>query len=285
MSRALREGRPEACLSDFKLDELVAGELDAAASREARAHVAACPSCAGRSAAREAERDAFQAEAPSFAELAELAARAGAKAPEQGAPSKVVPLAAPRPRGRRLLVAAGSVAAAGAIAAAAAFALFFRVDPAGDVAGDGTRIKGGARVGFFVKRGDAVARGASGERVAPGDALQLTYTTQAPAHLAVLSVDASGAASVYYPAGPRAERIEPGREVPLPSSVVLDDTLGEERIFALFCADPIEIEPVRAALAARPASLPFPSAALPSPPLPASCEVDAVTLHKIQRPR
>ncbi|MDC0678711.1 DUF4384 domain-containing protein [Sorangium atrum] len=246
--------RPEGCLSDLTLDELMAGQLDAAAAQEASAHVAGCPRCSARRSGMEAARASFTASAPPL--------RLARGAPAARAAEKV------RPPRRWLAPAAASALAA---AAAALFFFRFHAAPEGrDAEIPGERIKGAERIGFYVKRGGSVLPGGAGERLQPGDAIQFTYSSAEAGYLVILSVDGASQASVYYPSGPVAARIEPGREVLLPQSTVLDDTLGTERIFGLFCSEAIAVEPLRAALAAHP----------DAPPAPPGCDVDALTAEK-----
>jgi hypothetical protein len=101
---------------------------------------------------------------------------------------------------------------------------------------------------MWVRHGEAVRRAVPGEVVAAGDDVRFSVTTPRPAWVAVLSVDPAGRASIYFPEGPRAARIAPGADVPLPLATRLDATVGEERVLGLFCDGPIELEPVRAAI-------------------------------------
>jgi hypothetical protein len=66
----------------------------------------------------------------------------------------------------------------------------------------------------------------------------------------VLSRDGAGRGFIYFPMGPRAEHLEGGVEQALPLATRLDATLGEEQLFALACDQPVELEPLRAALEA-----------------------------------
>ncbi|KYG02418.1 hypothetical protein BE21_05215, partial [Sorangium cellulosum] len=175
-----------------------------------------------------------------------------------------------------------AVTAALGAAAVLAVALNVGVQPPDDPRGDdraarpppaeqGARIKGGSgRIGFYVARGDALAPGGPGEVVHPNDRLQFTYSTVDAGFFALLSVDGARKASVYFPAGDVAAPIEPGEQVPLPSSVVLDETLGAETVYGLFCESPVALEPLRAALEAAPER----------PPAPEGCRVDRVSLDK-----
>jgi hypothetical protein len=201
-------------LSRLRADQLLNDELAAVEAHAARAHVASCDRCTARIAEHERER-------------AELA----------------VPLASRR-RPRAAWIAAAAFAAAAVIVLVA-----LRARGPHGVDEGGTRLKGAPAIGFYVKHGDAVRRGADGELVAPGDAIELTATSARPAYLAIVSVDHAGTVSVYYPDAPVAAPIAAGAEQVLPTSVILDDVLGRERIYGVFCPDPIAVAEVRAAFA------------------------------------
>jgi hypothetical protein len=98
-------------------------------------------------------------------------------------------------------------------------------------------------LGMYVQHEGFVRRAAPGEVVSPGDALRFTATSPG-AYVAVLSLDPRGVASIYFPIA----AIPAGTDVALPSATRLDDTVGEERIVALFCDAPVDLEPVRASL-------------------------------------
>jgi hypothetical protein len=85
--------------------------------------------------------------------------------------------------------------------------------------------------------------------VYPGDRLRFELSASGPSHVAILSHDGAGAVSVYYPTGKRSARFDALRDHALESSVELDDTLGEETVYALFCAEPFELEPLLRELA------------------------------------
>lgn len=250
MQPILKRTRPLTCLSDYRLDQLVAGELDPRAEEESRAHLLGCANCAARLSAIEADRAAFLADPP----------------PLRVPPRRVT---------RRLLTWAPRIAAP--LALAAAVALWMRVQPPAVEPGDpaATRIKGKSRLGLYVKRGPAILPGASGDTVYPGDTLQFTTTVQREGvFVAVISVDGARKASVYYPGGPRAVKVEPGTDAALDQSTVLDDVLGPETAYGLFCDSPVELEPVRAAFEAAPEA----------PPIPAGCVVDRVSFTKRSAP-
>jgi hypothetical protein len=109
--------------------------------------------------------------------------------------------------------------------------------------------------------------------VVPGDALRFTYGATEGRYIAVLSLDGARRASTYYPAS-GAVRLEPsGAKVPLPLSTILDDTLGEETIYGVACAQPFDVEALRDALQRAP----------DRPPVVAGCDVARIVLHKEAR--
>jgi hypothetical protein len=235
----------EPCLSELVLDEYLAGELAAEASDHARVHLERCDHCTARRAERQADLRAFLQRAPTFAEHA---------ARVKGA------------RGKTLLPARSAVLAAASLLALAAAALLIVRSPRDY---DEIRGKGGARIGFYVKRGEHVARGAASQAVRTGDLLRFVYSAQADTHLALFNLDAR-AATVYFPARTdRAASIRKGTDVPLDFSVELDASPGVEHVHALFCPEPFALEPLRAELEAQRQLTP-----------PQSCTHHVITLHK-----
>jgi hypothetical protein len=199
-----------ACLSALHLDRFALGELDDAAADEVRAHLKSCARCS----------QAVESMRPR----------------EPLPPLRAVPV---RPRSRAIRLAA----AAAGLAAAASVLLMLRTPVPRE------RSKGsGFALGMYVQHGGEVRRAAAGEEVAPGDAVRFTVTAPADGYVAVLSLDAQGRGSIYYPAGPRAAPVPAGSDVALPLGTKLDATVGEERVVGLFCASPVELEPLRAAL-------------------------------------
>jgi hypothetical protein len=133
-----------------------------------------------------------------------------------------------------------------------------------------TRSKGKPALAFYVKHGEVVREGRPGEAVYPNDAINFTVSTDGPAFLAIISVDGAGKVSAYYPEGPAAAAIPAGRDQVLPRSVLLDDTLGLERVVGVFCDRPILVAELAAAVA-RDA-------------IPSGCVADAQTLDKRRTP-
>jgi hypothetical protein len=219
--------RSDDCLSDLAIDRLV-GE------REAHPHLGACERCASRFRELEQARDRFAATAPP------LALRTDASSKDQSPP---------RSEGRTQSSSEyGSLrrwAPIAAVALAASMAAIF-LRPAEDE--HGFRTKGGPQVAFYVKHGEQVRRGDDGEILSPKDAVRFAYTTERTYHLAVFSLDPAGRVSIYYPTDAETHPESPGAEIALPLSTVLDDSVGEERIWALFCEGSIDLPAIKSAI-------------------------------------
>jgi hypothetical protein len=156
--------------------------------------------------------------------------------------------------------------AAGLATAAAALGLWLVVTPdRGDESG--TRSKGKPAISFYWKHGDVTRKGGLREIVFPGDAIDFAVSTDRPAFLAIISIDGSRQASVYYPDGPVAAPLGVGRDQVLPLSVVLDDVLGLERVVGVFCDRAIPVDQLEAAVSHGTA-------------IPDGCESDALTIEK-----
>jgi hypothetical protein len=230
----LSRSRSETCVSDLLLDELLVGELTLSEERAAHAHLDACGVCSRRLQVLQEGRD---------------------------------PLPALPSRRARRWPSAARVALGGAVAAALAF---FVVHVPGATISS-TRTKGGPRLGYFVKHGADTHPGGAGEPVRAGDTLIFAATSPTPAFVAVFSHEGPGKASVYFPSGSRAEEVAAGRDVLLPLATVLDDTIGTEQLYGLFCSSAQPIEPLRSALASTGAL-----------PVPQGCRVDTLTLSKVR---
>jgi hypothetical protein len=232
MTMPLLERAWPACLSALQLDRWIVGELKQRESDLVQAHVSACESCARAVEAMRAQRDS--------AGLPRLRLLSIAPA--------ISPIGERRST-RRWRVRA---AAAAAGLAAAASLLLIVGPPHG-----GERIKGsGFALAMYVQHAGQVRRVGPGEAIAAGDAVRFTVTTPVQAYVAILSLDAKGRASVYYPVDATAQPLPAGEDMPLPLGTRLDDTVGEERVVGLFCSSPVPLEPLRARLEAGNASFP-----------------------------
>jgi hypothetical protein len=251
----LRHTRDEACPSTLVLDRWLAGELAPGKLEELEQHLATCARCQSLAQEMRRSRAAFSGGLPRW--LTEHAESAGR-------------LAGGRSRRRRTtaLLAAG-------LGLAAAFALWARgpIERGRGADSAATRSKGPPHVMLYVQHSESVRLASNGEHVVPGDGIEFAYSTDRGDYLAVVSIDGAHHASVYYARDGRAVPIEPARQSPVDQSTVLDATLGEEVLYALFCERPIEVGPVAGALEATPDRA----------PAPAGCVVDRHTLVKVAR--
>lgn len=240
----------DACLSDLVLDEWLADELAADARAKAAAHLDRCASCRARMDVIEAETAAFLSQAPTLSDHSGLLAEAHEV-------QRVLQ------RNRRVMLASSVLAMAAMVSLAV---VTQRADKE-------TRLKGSAHVDFFIKRGAQVTQGASGEVVHPGELLRFTYSSAQPTHLALINLDGKGA-TVYFPReGKTSVAMTPGKQAALDFSVELDEQVGTERVFAVFCPEPFEIGDVTAALTG------------PQPTPPSDCHLDVITLQKEALPQ
>lgn len=198
----MRREHPEACLSDLLLDRMLAGErLHRSERMHAEAHLRSCSACAQRKEALEGDARAFD-----------------------------VPFRLPLPQPRRSF--AWGLRLGFATAATAALFLVVRTDvPAPEV-----RSKGGGTLALIARSPDGtIERVLPGDSLAPGDAIRFEVRTSEPAVVAVLGIDAAGAVTPYV----EEVAVDAGGPQVLPGAILLDETLGPERLVALFCSEPL----------------------------------------------
>lgn len=218
---------PVHCPSELALDRLVVGELGQGS--DVAAHVSSCHTCAERVADRERCVAAFAGEVP----LAKLVGDADRKV---------------RAARRRKVWAA---AAAGMFAVVCATVVWRTIDgdsatraAAQDQGEDIIRRKGGLAMKVMAKRQDgSVSYVVSPATLAPGDAIQFAVTTDRPGYLAIVGVDAAGVVSPYVPdSSDTPLRLPAGADQLMDGSIILDDTRGFERIFAVLCHHRFEMQ-------------------------------------------
>ena len=261
MLEDLRQAPPEGCISDLEFDEWRALELAEHDAARLEQHVKECARCRRRHRQLEAEAAHFLEQYPRFEPSSTRELHASAW-------EKKTKLAGPRRRRVWALSSAGV-----ALAAAAAVLVVLRPAAMDQRALPDVRSKGGAHVGFFVKRGPRVVVGHDDQVVYPGDRLRFTLSTRSPRHVAILGLDTAKVATIYHPSGSKSERVDAVSAHALDSSVELDSTLGEERIWGVFCPASFEVEPLRRQLEK--------TGKLTAP---AGCTVDLLHLNKEAAP-
>lgn len=214
------------------LRSLAYGELTDAEAQAVQAAVDADPRARARLAALRAEAAAFTGDA------ATASVRILERLEEVEAPPPVA-LA-----GWRRLVPLFAVAAGALVVAP-----LVNDETSGPETTLTTRTKGGgAGLVMFVKDAEGVRRAQDGARLTAGDAIQFRYDAGGHPHLFVVSVDARGVVSPLYPDRAGASlAVQPEGTHVLEGSVILDDAVGPERIFAIFSDRPRRFEELEAA--------------------------------------
>jgi hypothetical protein len=220
MLKRQRAPLPDGCISDLTFHALASGELTLAP--EQAAHLGSCPRCGARHAELDGTHRALSEGMPVLA-------------PWTDGP----PVAQKRPP---LAVRYAPVLA---LAAAALLALWTgRGGPAGD-----TRGKGAVALDWYVRRGTQVLPSDAVPAARSGDVLRFVVTSPERPFVAVYAATDDGL-SVYFPPSAEAARLPDGaREVPLDGAVELDDASGDERLVAVFCAEPFLVQALMGAVA------------------------------------
>lgn len=264
----MRRRRSQGCASDLRLDRLLVGELSPSEVRALEAHLAACARCAARRRELAAEYASFAHNAVPFEALA--------AAMRERAPSfraRAAPRSGSRPRALVLRRVWAAVALAAAIGLGVLLVPRARLDvdrPITPNAGE-TRTKGAPlpSLRVHVRRAGAVFVWGAGEPLRPGDALRFELSASAPGHAAILARDAVGAVSVYHGWAP----VVAGEGQLLPGAVELDESLGRERVYAVWCARQGSLEGLLEAVRRAPEK----------PELPADCGLATYAFDK-ERP-
>lgn len=217
--------------SRFTLALRAAGDLGSAEAAFVDAHLVGCAACLA--AADEIERDCTDYGSRAEAEHARLVAALA-----------ITPQGIETARRSRRAVGIG--VAAVALAAAAAIALVVVVPRVREgvrgpdrIASEDIGFKGALAVRIVAKRGETQFAVRQGEVLEAGDALRFVVTAPEPGWVAVLSVEATGNVSVFYPAAdPWPLRIDDRGRRELPGSIILDDARGPETYVVLYSAAP-----------------------------------------------
>lgn len=223
MLKSLRPTVPDGCISDLTFDAWRAGELDAERTGALEQHLTQCEPCRRRQESIAGQATRFWEQAPAL------------PLPARAASVKVA---------RRRWLAPSALA----FSALAATVVWLRLAPESREDPEDARRKGPSHIAFHVQHEGSVKAGEDGQRVFPGDRLRFSITTGKPAHVAILSLDGAGVASVYFPPGKTSRSFGMVSGQPLDSSVLMDSTLGPEEIWALFCDTQFDLEPLRVQL-------------------------------------
>ena len=191
------------------------GDIDKDLSLRISEHLKVCPSCSDYIRKLETEKEAFLGIHP-FKEIA------FSEKPVQGnhlflrLTPKIYSLAA----SLLLFIAAG----------------YFFMQHTGPT----LRIKGEAGLKLFVKNVNGTIEKRAEQRYFPGEKIQFLYSCGGRNKFMLSSVDTSGTISQYYPSqGDSSVTLEPGQDIPLPHSILLDRYVGKELFIGIFSEKPM----------------------------------------------
>jgi hypothetical protein len=152
-------------------------------------------------------------------------------------------LSVARRRRQRRLTALGALAAG---IAAVGMGIFFALPRDDD--GAPIRLKGSDTLLVYCKRGNEVIQVLDGAILHPGDKIRFVHRSSRP-YLMVVNAEERGEVQPFYPfpAGDSV-RIPTGVRAELPGSIELDESVGTERVVAVFSERPLSFAEVRAAV-------------------------------------
>lgn len=251
---------------------LHAGELEGEEKKQVREHVSGCSTCS-----------AFLQELESFKEqFASTHSREGILASvRQRADKDSVEVSS---WWSRLFVAPHSLIWSASLVALLMLGLLFIYQNHGDdTDGSYTRIKGAEiSLSYLVAENGKPVLAKPGRILHPRDRIQFRLTAPRGGYVHIVGVDEAGTVTVYFPLPGVAPELYPGGSArPVPGSIILDDTLGKERVFVLICAGPIPREAlVQKVLSAAS----DPRQWISSQRLPLECQQRSILLHKDSSP-
>jgi hypothetical protein len=178
-------------------------------ARRIRTHLLACPSCRQYIETFGSENSSFLASRP-FEEIA-------------GSTTETRRAAAFRPW--RIYALAAS------LALAVTTGYFFLLQGPSQV----SRIKGAVGLELYVKNAQGEIEKRDQQVYTTGERIQFRYSCAGRNKFILLSIDTAGAITTYYPSqGDSSEVLEPGQDIPLPHSILLDDYNGKELFLGVF---------------------------------------------------
>jgi hypothetical protein len=211
------------CPRRFDLIRLTAGDGEEKEMQALRDHASSCPTCGAILTSLEKQQHDFLERRP-FSEVAPAFIEGGRKHAS-----------------RRRLVFRLVPAAAVVLLALGVIWLTLPTEP-------GIRTKGEISLAFYVQKGAEAVPGRSGGIYRENDRIQFTYSSGSHRYLFLVSLDDHGAVSNFnHKASDSSIPISPGSNRLLEGSIILDDSIGPERIFAIFSSTPLRFKEIKAA--------------------------------------
>jgi hypothetical protein len=212
-----------ACPRRFELIRLAAGDGEEQELATLRAHANSCPACGAILTSLEMQNKDFLERRP-FSKIAPALFQGGHK------------LAS-----RRRFVLRLVPATAAAVVLLALGVIWFALRPEPTI-----RTKGDIALAFYVQKGAEAVPGRSGGTYHENDRIQFAYSSGPHRYVFLVSLDDRGNVSNFnHRSATASVPIEPGSGRVLEGSIILDASVGPERVFAIFSNSPLQLEEVK----------------------------------------
>lgn len=220
----MADGGGASCLRAIELEAHRLGELPEERRAAVTAHLAGCADCQGRLGELDQDARRFASELNVAAASVQILAR----------------LEAERPRRAWLRWAAL------ALPAAAVLAVVSLRPPTPEPEPRGPLLKGGGPSLKMMLKGPAgVVPVGPEQALHAGDQIQFLYHAAGHAFVVVVEVDGAGAVTALQPGEhPESWPVQASGTHVLPGSIILDEAVGPERVFAVFSDAPLPVEVV-----------------------------------------
>ena len=207
------------CPRRFELIRLAVGDLSSQHLEDVRSHTLACQKCAQELARIEQQKQSFLSHHPWEKNSELLFMRVNTARISRRRPAWFFP----------------AIATVFAVGGVLCFLLFFKPEPST------IRTKGDVSLSFFVQRGTHIVPGVSGGEYQANDQIQCVYSSGPNHYLFLVSLDEKGRISNFnYQGKAQSIAIIPGNNQVLEGSIILDESNGLERVFAIFSDQPLE---------------------------------------------
>ena len=218
--------RPDDCPRRIDWVQVLTGEASAQAVAKMHRHAQSCERCRALVDSLQIQQDAFLKRHP---------------------PERMGPELSEKAR-ERIHTKSWITVLAPAAAAIAVLVVVLSVLPEPEPKQPGIRTKGVVSLEFFVQKGDEVLPGESGGIYRKDDRIQFVYSSGANRFLFLVSLDEYGRVSNFnHQASTSSVAIVPGNHKVLEGSIILDDTRGLERVFAIFSNHPLQLQEIEQA--------------------------------------
>jgi len=213
------------CPRQFELVQAISGVARPGKTEAILRHIDSCPRCDGIVKLLKQQHHDFMSRHPADITGPQLIARAR----EQKRSGRLALWLAP----------------AGAAVAALLLVILLTESPRPD---SGIRTKGDISLKFYIQQGDQSIPGQAGGVYRENDRIQFVYSSGANRYLFLVSIDDEGMVSNFnFENKTDSVLIAPGTDRVLDGSIILDDSTGPERIFAVFSKRPLHFDQVKLA--------------------------------------